>query len=481
MAVFTVNELLSATGGCLLAGSPSVPASRLSIDSRTVKPGEFFVAIRGHQFDGHAFVAEAFRKGATGALVQRGHRSSFPRARRRPVPVVVGVDDTVRAFQDLAGFHRRRFAIPVIAISGSNGKTTTTQMIASILWQEFRLTQTQGNRNNHIGVPLMLLRLTRRHQVAVLEMGISQGGELTQLCRIARPTIGVLTNIGHAHLAGLKRLDGVARAKGELVASLPSDGIAVLNADDAYFPFLRSVANGRIVSFGFSTGADVRIHNLRPTRSHAWTFALHRPGYRRSVGVRLQALGRHNVINAAAASAVGFAMGVKPTAVRHGLANFHPVAMRMEIVEWNNVTMLNDTYNANPASMGVAIEALGDMHGKGRRIAVLGDMLELGRASKAAHENIGALVVRHRIHVLIVCGSMGMHVAAGAVRAGMCRDHIVVTCDAPGMGYPSVTACLADCLVAGDMVLVKGSRAMRMECIVEWWRQYSSRRRAKAR
>ena len=481
MASFTVEELLLATGGHLLSGSRSRRSSRLSIDSRTAKHGEFFVAIKGQRFDGHAFVPSALKKGVMGALVHGDYRPSLARLRQRSAPVLIGVDDPVRAFQDLAGFHRRRFDIPVIAVSGSNGKTTTTQMIGSILQEEFRLLQTKENLNNHIGVPLTLLRLTRRHQAAVLEMGINQFGELTRLCGIARPMIGVLTNIGRAHLSGLKHLDGVARAKGELVASLPADGSIILNADDPYFPFLSSMAKGRVSSFGFAPHADIHIIWTRSHRSHLWTFALRRPGYRRPVVVRLPVPGGHNIANAAAASAVGFVMGVKPMSIRNGLARFRPMAMRTEIVQWNNVKILNDAYNANPSSMYVALEALSHMPGRGKRIAVLGDMLELGRAAKTAHEEIGALVANFGVDHLIVCGSMGVHVATGAVKAGMCRDHVEVTRDGPNTGYPMLIACLTACLSPGDMVLVKGSRAMRMERIVECWKQQFPMARTKAR
>ena len=480
MARFTIEELLLATGGHLLSGSKSGPPSRLTIDSRTAKPGEFFVAIQGHRFDGHAFVPEALNKKVTGALVRGDYRPSRSRLRQRSAPVLIGVDDPIRAFQDLAGFHRRRFDIPVIAISGSNGKTTTTHMIGSILKEEFHVLQTKGNLNNHIGVPLTLLRLTRRHQVAVLEMGINHFGELTRLCDIARPTIGVLTNIGQTHLAGLKHLDGVARAKGELVASLPADGSAILNADDSYYPFLTSLAKGRLLSFGFASHADVRITRLRSQRSHAWTFTLRRPGYRRPVAVRLPTPGRHNVANVAAASAAGFAMGVSPTSIRTGIAQFSPMAMRTEIVNWKGVKFLNDSYNANPASVYVALEALSDMTGAGRRFAVLGDMLELGRAAKRAHGDIGASVAKFGIDDLIVCGPMGMHTATGAMKAGMDRDHVLVTRDDPDTGYPTLLAGLAERLLPGDAVLVKGSRGMRMERIIDGWKQLFPKGRTQA-
>ena len=481
MARFTIEELLVATGGELLSGSKTREASRLSIDSRTIKPREFFVAIQGQRFDGHAFVPEALKKGVAGVVVRRDFRASLPRRRQRPAPVLIGVDDPIRAFQDLAGFHRQRFDIPVIAVSGSNGKTTTTQMIVQILRQERCLLETQGNRNNHIGVPLTLLRLARRHQIAVLEMGINHFGELKRLCGIARPTVGVLTNIGYTHLTGLKHLDGVARAKGELVASLPHDGIAILNVDDAYFPFLSSLAKGRVVSFGLSSHADVHISRLRSTRSDACIFALRRPGFRRPIVVRLQTHGQHNVANAAAASAAGVVMGMKPASIRDGLANFRSIAMRTEVVRWQRVTFLNDTYNANPTSVQVALEALCQMRGMGRRIAVLGDMLELGRYANVAHRTIGALVAKLDIDVLVVCGSMGEQTAAGAIKAGMHRDRVVVTHDDPDTELPRLTAWLAEHLAPGDMVLVKASRVMRLERVVEAWKQQFARRRAHAR
>jgi len=472
MARFTVEELLIATGGRLLSASrTSRRAFSLSVDSRTASSGDFFVAIEGRSFDGHNFVSSVFKKGAAGALVRQGFRASRTMQRDS---VLIAVDDTVRAFQDIASFHRKRFDIPVVAVSGSNGKTTTTQMIATILRQEHSLLETKGNFNNHIGLPLTLLRLTHRHKMAVIEMGVNHFGELKQLCRIAKPTFGVLTNIGLAHLEGFKHIDGVAKAKGELISSLPANGTAILNADDEFFEFLSSLAKSKVVTFGFSPYAEVRATRMKADGFSGSTFSLCRPGFRRPMRLSLNVLGEHNVANAAAASAVGIAMGVKAISIRDGLKKFSPISMRTEIVEWGGVKFLNDTYNANPTSVKAALEALCRLRVSGKRIAVLGDMLELGKKSKAAHREVGMLVATLDVDELIVCGSMGPEIAMGALKAGMSKSIVFVTDDKDTL-YPILTACLAERVVSGDVVLVKGSRAMRLEGVLEWWKEQFSK------
>ena len=329
---------------------------RVWADSRTCRSGDLFVALTGPRFDGHRFVADARKKGAIAALVREGS----------PVPggmPLVQVDDTLRAFQELAAAHRRRFTIPVVAVSGSNGKTTTKEMIGRVLAERFTTLVTAGNYNNHIGVPQTLFRLTRRHQAAVIEMGISGLGEMSRLCEIAAPTHGVLTNIGPTHLATLGTIETVARAKGELLKSLPAGGTAILNADDPFFERLSSWANGPILSFGFSRRAIVRALRMQSKNPSSSTVFVRLSGRRHGFSLHLNVAGRHNISNAMAAVATGTALGVGVGRIQTGLARYRPAAMRSQVRHRRGATILNDCYNANPASLRAALEWLSEAKG----------------------------------------------------------------------------------------------------------------------
>lgn len=424
-------------------------------DSRTVRRGDLFVALTGARFDGHQFVAEALKKGAVGALVRRGFK--LPGA-----ALLIEVDEPLRAFQDVARAHRRRFAIPVVAVSGSNGKTTTKDMIGAILAERFVTLKTGGNLNNQIGVPQTLLRLAPRHEAAVIEMGVSALGEMARLCEIAEPTHGVLTNIGPTHLETLGDIRTVARAKGEMLDALPVDGTAVLNADDAFFDELCARARGRVRSFGFSVRADVRALRVE-TRGPSSTVV--RVGVRdraRSFSVKLGLAGAHNVANALAAIAAGMAVGAGEHAIRAGLARYRTAGLRSEVRRWRGVTVLNDCYNANPASMRAALRWLADAKGTGRTIAVLGDMLELGQATKQSHRDIGAEVARLGTDYLLTVGELAADIAAGALEQRMSGDRVTIAKD-----HDALAERLHRILRKGDVVLLKGSRGARMERVLE--------------
>lgn len=430
----------------------------VSIDSRTVREGELFVAIKGERFDGHDFVPEVMKKGAWGVLVERRefeHRSASMALLKNIVPV----EDALVALQELSHLHRRRFAVPVAGITGSNGKTTTKEMLAGILQQKGPVLKNEGNLNNHLGVPLTLLKFEPRHTAAVIEMGMSAAGEIDLLARLASPGIGVITNIGPAHLEFFKGMDGVADAKGELLDHLDTNGTAVLNADDRFFGRLKDRARCRVLSFGFGAEADVRAANIVQENGHT-DLTLSAAGS--TATVRLRTVGLHNVSNALAAAAAGVAAGMSLDAVKAGLEGFAPVSMRSEIKNVKGRTVLADCYNANPASMEAALKTVAGMASAGQRVAVLGDMLELGGSSAEAHRAIGATAARLGIERLITVGTLAGNIAAGAADAGMSRDRVHQT-----LSHAEAAQLLRDLTRQGDAVLVKGSRGMKMEKVLE--------------
>ncbi|MEW6325804.1 MAG: UDP-N-acetylmuramoyl-tripeptide--D-alanyl-D-alanine ligase, partial [Nitrospirota bacterium] len=392
---FQVKELLPLLGAELLAGSAEAWVSALSTDSRVLEAGDYFLALKGERFDGHGFAQEALAKGAGGVIVERnaGRRllASTPPTASRPV---LGVEDPLAALQALAAAHRRRFHLPMIGITGSNGKTTTKEMTAAILSCRRRVLKTHGNLNSQIGLPLVVLRLAAEHAVAVLELGISRHGELTRLCRMAQPTIGVITNIGPAHTEFLGDLDGVRRAKAELLEALPADGVALLNRDDEAYDWLRRRCRCRSVSFGLSAAADVRavVHEAGSPSSDGaprQVLTLQWPGGRAEATT--PAVGLHNACNAAAAAAAALQVGAGPDEIAAGLGAVELPAMRSE---WRSLPggarVLLDAYNANPLSVRRALETAARLAGRGRVVAVLGDMLELGPAARRWHEEMGA-------------------------------------------------------------------------------------------
>lgn len=475
MPLFTVEEVLEITSAHVLSGgSPRRLRGgirRVCTDSRETGRGDLFVALKGERVDGHQFVASALERGAVGAIVQARYR--FPASATSPgrsVPLLLAVVDPLMAYQQLAAHHRSRFRIPVVAVTGSNGKTTTKEMVAKVLAERWPRTvlKTEGNLNNRIGVPQTLFRLSSRHEAAVVEMGVDQKGQTTRLCEIARPTIGLITNIGPDHLECFGSMEASAQAKAELLDLLPPDGAVALNADDAYFGYLASRARCRVVSFGLSRAAQVRAAEVVPDVRRGVSFRLllpapAKPGTRaRGPRVRLAAHGAHNLSNALAAAAVGHLLSVSGTAIARGLARFRPATMRSQVKAWHGVRIINDCYNANPASMKAAIDLLVELGAGGRTIAVLGDMLELGPESEGLHREVGAYLAGRRVTALIACGTLGRGLAAGAREAGMASDHIYEV--------PAVTDAatrLKAVVREGDVVLVKASRAMQMERVIE--------------
>jgi UDP-N-acetylmuramoyl-tripeptide--D-alanyl-D-alanine ligase len=430
----------------------------VSIDSRTIKEGELFVAIKGDRFDGHDFVPEVIKKGAWGALVERSALET-KYGSLGGLKNILPVEDTIFALQEMSQRHRKKFAIPMIGITGSNGKTTTKEMLAGILKQRGPVLKNEGNLNNHIGVPLTLLKLDARHKSAAIEMGMSALGEIDTLARLVSPDVGVITNIGPAHLEFLGTLGMVAQAKAELLGNLKSDGTAVLNADDRYFTTLKNACSGRVLSFGIENRADVSASDIRQGKDFT-DMTIGADGS--TVKVRLSAVGKHNIYNALAAAAGATAVGMPLDAVKYGLEDFSPVAMRSELKQVKGRTVLADYYNANPGSMQAALETLISLRAGRKSVAVLGDMLELGETAADAHREVGRIAARLGVDTLITLGTFAKFIDEGAIEAGMPRDCVI-----SAGSHGEAAALLKERSKNGDAVLIKGSRGMKMEKILE--------------
>jgi UDP-N-acetylmuramoyl-tripeptide--D-alanyl-D-alanine ligase len=448
----TIEQIIEATRGKLLQEGENV-FSGVSTDSRSIKSGELFVPLSGEHFDGHNFIGQAVKSGAAGALVEEGKDI------HQPGLALIEVADTLRALQDLAHFVRMtRPGLPVIGITGTNGKTTTKEMLASILSRRGPVLKNEGNLNNHIGVPLTLLKLSEEHWAAVIEMGMSAPGEIDRLAKIAAPQTGAITNIGPAHLDVLRDLAGVAKAKAELIATLPPEGTAVLNADDPYLKTAASEFKGKTVSFGLGKDAHVFASEIEDKQKGV-SFRLKAPGA--SAAIKLNFIGSHNVYNALAAAAAAFVLGMTTEEIKEGLEECRPAKMRMQEEIIDGVRVLNDTYNANPASMAAAISALAAIKG-GRKFAILGEMLELGSTASRSHFDTGRLAGASGVYMLVLVGEHAPDAAQGAIEAGMPEENIFI---APG---PEKAASIAaEFLKPGDVALVKGSRGSRMELAVE--------------
>lgn len=450
---WTIADLLHGTQGTLV-GDSGVTAGGVSLDSRSLRPGEVFVAIHGPRHDGHAYLAPAIQRGAVAAVVSRR-----PEGLALPpgFPLIL-VEDTTLALQRLAAHHRGRHRLPVVAVTGSNGKTTTKELIAAVLAEDRAVFKAPGNLNNHWGLPLALLGLEAHHGAAVLEMGMSGFGEIAALCRIAQPTVGVVTTIAPAHLLTLGSLAGVQKAKGELVEAIGPDGTVILNADDPLVAALGREAKGRVVGYGEAEGAEVRLLGAVVASGDGLNLTIGLGGVR--LPVRLSLAGRHNAWNALAAAAVGSVLGVEPSAIARGLATVKPLKGRLQWRDVHGVRLLDDSYNANPGSVRAALDALREAGGQGRVWVALGDMLELGAHAEAAHREVGRWVAELRADGLLTLGPSA-RLAAEAAHAAGCPD--VLACESA----EAVAAGLAERLAPGDRCLIKGSRGMQMERVIE--------------
>jgi len=453
---WTLAEVLLATGGRATAGAADATVIPVvTTDSRRLDVGALFFALRGEHHDGHDFVADALRNGARYAVVHRTPAGVDPER-------LIHVADTLRALGDLAAWTRRQHPVRVVAVTGSSGKTTTKELIASIctaarLAPPQRVLKTEGNFNNLIGLPLTLVRLQGDETVAVLEMGMNRPGEIARLTEIARPDFAVITNVGHAHLEGVGgTLAGVARAKGELFAGLAETAVIAVNTEDEWVRRLAAGFRGRQVRFG--ADGDVRAKHVAVRGVDGVSFDLRIDAAARRVRLRL--VGAHNVMNALAAAAIGHAMGYGIETIGRGLEQASVPAQRMQVVRLaNGVTLIDDAYNANPSSVEAALYALRDM--PGRAIVVLGDMWELGTESARAHRTVGERAAALGVCGLFLLGTQAEETAAGARMAGLPGEAIYI-----GASHAAVAAAVVAQWQPGDCVLVKGSHGMRMEEVV---------------
>jgi UDP-N-acetylmuramoyl-tripeptide--D-alanyl-D-alanine ligase len=452
--MFTFPELIQATQGRGV-GNLDGSVSGVSTDSRTVCPEDVFVALKGERFDGHDFIDAVSSHGVRFFVVEKSWISDHELP---PGCSVIAVSDTLHALGDLAAFHRARFSLPVIGITGSNGKTTTKEMLAAILASSGSGLKTSGNLNNLIGLPRMLLQLSRDHRWAVLEMGMSELGEIDRLAEIAQPDIGVITNALPAHLETLGTVEAVARAKGELFLRLEEGAHAIFNADDPLISHCPSPPGVERLSFGIRDG-DIRAEDLICRGKEGQSFTLRLPTA--TMPVSLRAFGRHNIYNALAAAAAAFVLNVEPALIKAGLESFSPYDKRFSLEDVGGIALIDDSYNANPGSMKAALQTLRDLREESRGVAVLGDMLELGEASQRAHEELGKLAAAC-IDRLYVMGEMADAVVRGALEGGLAPGSIVKASD-----HAELLTNLLSFMENGDYILVKGSRGMKMEAVAE--------------
>lgn len=455
--LFRVEQVVEATGGTLLQGQGHVPLGGVFTDSRESLPGGLFVALSGENFDGARFCRAAVDGGARAVLVDR---SAWPAGLNGELPdeaCVIGVLDSLTALGDLAAWHRRRYPVRLVAVTGSNGKTSTKEMIAAVLGGAPDVLFNRGNFNNLIGMPRALLGLRPEHTYAVMEMGMNTPGEIDRLAQVAGPQLGVITNVHPVHLEGLGTIQAVARAKGELLEHVEPTGAVVLNADDPCVMQQASRTRARIVTFGQSPAADVRIADVRQ-REHDLAFELHLESG--PLSIELPRLGVHNASNAAAAAAIGMIEELDPSLIKDRLETAPAPPMRMEVLELGQTKLLVDCYNANPRSVQAALTTVGQLPCKGQRLAVLGDMLELGQASAQLHRQVGRAAAEAGLDGLCAFGPEAVEIAAGAREAGL--SEVLHTESISEAGDWA-----ANKLTPGACLLLKGSRGMRLERLAE--------------
>jgi UDP-N-acetylmuramoyl-tripeptide--D-alanyl-D-alanine ligase len=451
VADFTLKELIDATGGMLIQGDLGRKISGIAIDSRKLKPGELFIAIKGEHFDGHSFITEAANAGAAAAIVMEDSICDIP---------VIKVDNTLTALGAIAGYHRNRFSIPVIGITGSNGKTTTKDLLAAILSEQFTVIKTEANFNNEIGLPLTLLKITGATDVAVVEMGMRGPGQIKQLTEVAQPTIGIVTNVGLTHLELLGTQENIAKAKAELIESLGEDGLAVLNGDDPMVRNMSSFTKAGSVYYGIDgPKLDYRANGIKLIENGSLFKVTVKKDPRGELELRISIPGRHNVLNSLAAVAVAKELKVENVHIRKGLMKPEITEKRLNIFKRNGYAVIDDTYNASPTSVKAALDVLKSDQNGWRKIAVLADMLELGSASGEIHREIGEYAGKIGVDRLFGYGEFAREYIVGVNRISEDKGSYFLS-------KQELIMELKKFIAPGDTILVKGSRGMKMEEIV---------------
>lgn len=445
MKPITLHDIAKATGGTLLCGDGAQTVCAVCTDTRSITPGSLFVPLAGENFDAHTFIPDALSGGCVASLTAKRDVQANG--------ALVYVPDTRRALADLAAFYRKQFNIPVVAITGSVGKTTAKELTATVLSTKLNILKTAGNFNNEIGLPLTLFRLEETHEAAITEMGMSGFGEIDLLASIAKPDIAVMTNIGMSHIEMLGSQENIYKAKSELFAHVNPEGTVILNGDDPILAAHKSEIQQKTITVGLSDSCDMRATDIN-AKSDSVSFIVTYKG--ESAPISLAFPGEHNVINAMLACAVGLCLGISLHDAATGLAAYIPSDRRMQLIDADGITIINDCYNAAPASMIAGIKVL--CSHKGRKIAVLGDIKELGTYAEKAHKEVGTFAADAKIDALFTLGNFAKWIAEGAKEAGMNLDRIFTFGD-----IDSLNESLDAFLQKGDTVLVKASRAMALE------------------
>ncbi len=456
MMEYSAIQILEAVSGSWISGDQSKTFNGISIDSRTVKKGQLFVCVSGDRFDSHDFILDVMQKEVAGIIVKS--KDKIPN--KKSASFVIQVNDTVQALQNLAEFHRSQFDVSILAITGTNGKSTTKEMTASVAASQFNVLKTEGNKNNHIGLPLTLFNLKAEHEVSVLEMGMSGKGEIKRLAEIAKPKVGIITNISEGHLENLPTIKDVQEAKGELFESLNQDGTAIVNADDPLVLELSRSLRSNIVTYGFKSSADIQADNVKQRGNEGFDFTLH--FFNEKTSVFLPFLGSCNISNALAAIAAGHALGLSSQKILSGLQDCQLMPQRMQTEKKGDITIINDAYNANPRSMEEALRTLSSYKNKGKKVFVMGDMLELGRISENAHKNFGKQFSASSVNLLIAVGPLAQLAAQTALDSGLDENRV-----RSFENKEEAILFLYESLQANDCMLVKGSRGMQMEQVIE--------------
>lgn len=449
MESLKLSEIAAYCGAVLPDGFQDVTIAEISTDSRNIKPGTLFVPLVGERFDGHDFIDSARIAGAVAFLSSQSASG----------PDTLYVEDTLTALQDIAKGYRDRFNIDIVAVTGSVGKTTTKEMIAAVLSVERPTYKTEGNLNNLIGLPISILRMGAEHRAAVLEMGMSNFGEISRMSEVAQPNIAVITNIGVAHIEYLGTREGILKAKLEVLRGMSDSGCLILNGDEPLLYGMKGELGCRLVYFGINNpDADIKAENIRQSGFDT-VFDLITPSG--SCSITVPALGVHNVYNALASAAVALELNYSTASIAKGIAGFKTSGNRQMIYNRVGYTVVDDSYNANPESMGAALGVLKGMDAKGKKIAVLGDMLELGTHSEEAHHTLGKVAAKSA-DIVVLYGKESHHTAAGALESGMDAERVYHF-----MSQEELTEKLKEIAAEGSVMLFKGSRGMKMEKIIE--------------
>jgi len=460
-----VSDILKATGGKLIQGNSELLINGISTDTRSIKQGEIFFALEGENYDGHKFVEQAIHNGAAGAVISSGKKAAYSFHNGFKKCALLEVADTLTALGELAKFYRNSLPASFIAVTGSNGKTTTKDMAYHVLRNFKSVSRSRKSFNNFIGVPLTIFETETAHDFCIVEMGTNAPGEIKRLSEIIFPDFAILTNISHAHLEGLENIEGVASAKSEFIENMAEDGTLITNADDDWCNQITNRFNGKVISFGFDQSADIKASNVKRNDS-GFVFTVND-----SFTVNLPVFGRHNIYNALAVIAMCDAIGVGIEVICDKFMDFKLPPMRMERQIFGDIVVINDGYNSNPSSMSSALDEFSQLMTSGRKVLICGDMLELGNYAERLHKEVGAKVADANIDVLWTVGPLSRFVAEEAIANGMPRENIL-SCETS----EEMCSFVASQLKKDDTVLIKGSRRVKLESVSRQIENYFSGR-----